>query len=187
MTALAHREAEGELSPKTTVATSATAQREGAREVTLEVEYRATQRLREYIVKGFTLDDERLKRGGGSNYFDDGQLDRSAVVARHATTAEDGKTYEVEYYNLDVMIFVGYRVKSHRGQAVSHLGDAAAVRVHRQGIHPGRQAAEARRWRQLLRRAARADPRHPVVGEVFWRKVLDMVLQSHFLVGKIVT
>jgi len=31
----------------------------------------ATQRLREYIVKGFTLDDERLKRGGGGNYFDE--------------------------------------------------------------------------------------------------------------------
>ena len=31
----------------------------------------ATQRLREYLVKGFTLDDERLKRGGGGNYFDE--------------------------------------------------------------------------------------------------------------------
>lgn len=31
----------------------------------------ATQRLREYIVKGFTLDDQRLKRGGGGNYFDE--------------------------------------------------------------------------------------------------------------------
>ena len=31
----------------------------------------ATQRLREYIVKGFTLDDERLKRGGGGNYFEE--------------------------------------------------------------------------------------------------------------------
>lgn len=31
----------------------------------------ATQRLREYIVKGFTLDDERLKQTGGGNYFDE--------------------------------------------------------------------------------------------------------------------
>jgi hypothetical protein len=31
----------------------------------------ATQRLREYIIKGFTLDDERLKQGGGRNYFDE--------------------------------------------------------------------------------------------------------------------
>jgi len=85
---------EGELDAKATVAKSATVQREGAREVTREVEYFnldliisvgyrvkshrgtqfriwATQRLREYIVKGFALDDERLKRGGGGNYFDE--------------------------------------------------------------------------------------------------------------------
>jgi hypothetical protein len=31
----------------------------------------ATQRLREYIIKGFTLDDERLKQAGGGNYFDE--------------------------------------------------------------------------------------------------------------------
>lgn len=37
------------------------------------------------------------------------------VVAKFATTAADGKTYQVEYYNLDVVISVGYRVKSQRG------------------------------------------------------------------------
>ncbi len=31
----------------------------------------STQRLHKYIVKGFTLDDERLKRAGGGNYFDE--------------------------------------------------------------------------------------------------------------------
>ena len=40
---------------------------------------------------------------------------RSIVVANFATTAADGKTYNVDYYNLDVIISVGYRVKSHRG------------------------------------------------------------------------
>jgi len=85
---------EGELTSEATVAKSATVQREGDREVTREVEfynldviisvgYRvksprgtqfriwATQRLREYIVKGFTIDDERLKRAGSGNYFDE--------------------------------------------------------------------------------------------------------------------
>lgn len=38
-----------------------------------------------------------------------------SVVANFATTASDGKTYQVEYYNLDVIISVGYRVKSKRG------------------------------------------------------------------------
>lgn len=38
-----------------------------------------------------------------------------AVVAKFATTASDGKTYQVEHYNLDMIISVGYRVKSRRG------------------------------------------------------------------------
>ncbi len=85
---------EGELRPESTVAKFATVQTEGSRtdsreiefynlDVIISVGYRvkshrgtqfriwATQRLREYIVKGFTLDDERLKRGGGGNYFEE--------------------------------------------------------------------------------------------------------------------
>ncbi len=82
---------EGELKPEPTVAKFATVQSEGGREVSREIEfysldviisvgYRvkshrgtqfriwATQRLREYIVKGFTIDDERLKKGGGDHF-----------------------------------------------------------------------------------------------------------------------
>ncbi len=85
---------EGELSAEGTVAKHATVQQEGNREVSREIEfynldvvisvgYRvkshrgtqfriwATQRLREYLVKGFTMDDERLKESGGGNYFDE--------------------------------------------------------------------------------------------------------------------
>ena len=42
----------------------------------------------------------------------EGELYRNSVVANFATTATDGKNYQVEYYNLDVIISVGYRVKS---------------------------------------------------------------------------
>ena len=49
------------------------------------------------------------------NIFDEGELDRNSVVANFATTAADEKTYQVDYYNLDVIISVGYRVKSQRG------------------------------------------------------------------------
>ena len=49
------------------------------------------------------------------NIFEEGELTRDSVVAKFATTASDGKTYQVEYYNLDVIISVGYRVKSKRG------------------------------------------------------------------------
>lgn len=85
---------ERELDREATCARHAQVQREGDREVTREIElynldviisvgYRvksargtqfriwATQRLREYLIKGFALDDERLKRGGGGNYFDE--------------------------------------------------------------------------------------------------------------------
>ncbi len=49
------------------------------------------------------------------NIFAEGELVRNAVVANFATTAVDGKTYQVDFYNLDVIISVGYRVKSKRG------------------------------------------------------------------------
>ena len=48
------------------------------------------------------------------NIFKSGELERDSVVAKFATTASDGKTYQVEYYNLDVIISVGYRVNSKR-------------------------------------------------------------------------
>jgi hypothetical protein len=85
---------EGELKPEATVAKFATVQTEGGKQVARDIEfynldviisvgYRvkshrgtqfriwATRRLREYIVKGFALDDERLKRAGGGNYFEE--------------------------------------------------------------------------------------------------------------------
>ena len=43
------------------------------------------------------------------------ELDNNSVVANFATTASDGKTYQVDYYNLDMIISVGYRVKSKNG------------------------------------------------------------------------
>jgi Virulence protein RhuM family/Fic/DOC family len=49
------------------------------------------------------------------NIFKTKELDRDSVVAFFATTAADGKTYQVEYYNLDAIISVGYRVNSKRG------------------------------------------------------------------------
>jgi len=85
--------AEGELERLATVALFATVQNEGAREVTRDIEhfnldvvisvgYRvkshrgvqfrqwATRQLRDYLVKGFVLNDEKFKQGGASNYFD---------------------------------------------------------------------------------------------------------------------
>ena len=49
------------------------------------------------------------------NIFKEGELQKESVWAKFAYTAADGKTYDVDYYNLDVIISVGYRVKSKRG------------------------------------------------------------------------
>ena len=51
------------------------------------------------------------------NIFSEGELEHNSVVAKFATTASDGKTYNVDYYNLDMIISVGYRVKSQNGIA----------------------------------------------------------------------
>ena len=49
------------------------------------------------------------------NVFADGELGAEAVVAKFATTASDGKVYQVEHFNLDLIISIGYRVKSREG------------------------------------------------------------------------
>lgn len=49
------------------------------------------------------------------NIFKEGELQKESVWAKFAYTATDGKIYQVDYYNLDVIISVGYRVKSKRG------------------------------------------------------------------------
>ena len=48
------------------------------------------------------------------NIFKDKELEEKAVCAKFAHTADDGKIYEVQFYNLDVMLSVGYRVNSKR-------------------------------------------------------------------------
>lgn len=50
-----------------------------------------------------------------SNIFKEKELQKGSVVAKNATTASDGKIYQVDYFNLDVIISVGYRIKSKRG------------------------------------------------------------------------
>lgn len=52
-----------------------------------------------------------------NNIFKEGELEKDPVVRKFRTTANDGKTYNTNFYNLDVIISVGYRVKSKRGTA----------------------------------------------------------------------
>jgi len=50
-----------------------------------------------------------------NNCFREGELDKEGVVKEYLTTANDGKKYKTKHYNLDVIISVGYRVKSKKG------------------------------------------------------------------------
>jgi hypothetical protein len=50
-----------------------------------------------------------------NNIFKEGELDQNSVVKYSLTTASDGKKYNTAFYNLDIIISVGYRVKSQRG------------------------------------------------------------------------
>src|SRR5208283_4511664 len=49
------------------------------------------------------------------NVFEEGELPPDSVIRKFRITAADGKTYQTKHYNLDVIISVGYRVKSQRG------------------------------------------------------------------------
>jgi hypothetical protein len=50
-----------------------------------------------------------------NNIFKERELVKGSVVKEYLTTADDGKKYKTKFYNLDVIISIGYRVKSHRG------------------------------------------------------------------------
>ena len=105
-------------------------------------------------------------------------MTREAVVANYATTASDGKTYQVEHFNLDVIISVGYRVKSHRG---TQFRIWATQRL-REYLIKGftldderlKQAGGGNYFDELLARIR--DIRSSE--KVFWRKVLDIYATS---------
>ena len=65
-----------------------------------------------------------------NNVFKDGELNRDAVCAKIAHTADDGKTYNIQCFNLDVVISVGYRVKSQRGVQFRHWPMVINVQGH---------------------------------------------------------
>jgi len=75
-----------------------------------ETVWLSRQQMAELFGRDYKTDSKHI-----NNVFNDGELRKKSVVANFATTGSDGKIYQVEYYNLDVVISVGYRVKSQRG------------------------------------------------------------------------
>jgi hypothetical protein len=112
------------------------------------------------------------------NIFAEGELVRESVVAKFATTAADGKTYQVDYYNLDVIISVGYRVKSLRGTQFRVWASSVLNEYIRKGFAMNddllKNAGGGNYFDELLSRIRdiRASEK------VFYRKVLDIYATS---------
>jgi hypothetical protein len=112
------------------------------------------------------------------NIFEEGELSSNSVVANFATTGPDGKTYQIDHYNLDVIISVGYRVHSHRG---TQFRIWATQRLHEYIIKGFtldderlKQSGGGNYFDELLSRIR--DIRSSE--KVFWRKVLDIYATS---------
>ena len=112
------------------------------------------------------------------NIFKEGELPEVSVVKEYLTTAADGKNYKTNFYNLDVIISVGYRVKSHRG---TQFRIWATQRL-REYIVKGfaldderlKRAGGGNYFEELLARIR--DIRSSE--KVFWRKVLEIYATS---------
>ena len=110
--------------------------------------------------------------------FEEGELQESAVVRKFRTTAADGKNYEVNYYHLDVIISVGYRVKSLRGTQFRIWATKRLNEYIRKGFTMDDERLKnlggGGYWKELLQRIRdiRASEK------VFYRQVLDIYATS---------
>lgn len=129
--------------------------------------------LAELFQKSKSTISEHIK-----HIFEEGELDAESVVRNFRTTAGDGKNYDTNYYNLDVIISVGYRVKSLQGTKFRQW----ATQRLREYIVKGftmndellKQAGGGNYFDELLARIR--DIRSSE--KVFWRKVLDIYATS---------
>lgn len=112
------------------------------------------------------------------NIFTEGELQEVSVVRNFRTTAADGKKYQVTHYNLDVIISVGYRVKSHRGTQFRKWATERLKEYIIKGFAMNdellKQAGGGNYFDELLQRIR--DIRSSE--KVFWRKVLEIYATS---------
>ena len=110
--------------------------------------------------------------------FEERELDKFSVVANFATTASDRKTYHVDYYNLDVIISVGYRVKSLRGTQFRIWATSILKEYMKKGFALDddrlKRLGGGNYFDELLSRIR--DIRSSE--KVFWRKVLEIYATS---------
>lgn len=112
------------------------------------------------------------------NIFKEGELVKETVWAKFAYTASDGKTYQVDFYNLDVIISVGYRVKSLRGTQFRIWATSILKEYMKKGFALDddrlKNLGDGNYFDELLDRIR--DIRSSE--KVFWRKVLEIYATS---------
>ena len=112
------------------------------------------------------------------NIFKEGELDKNSVWAKFAYTASDGKEYNVDYYNLDVIISVGYQVKSLRGTQFRIWATGILKKYIKKGFAMDddrlKRLGGGNYFEELLARIR--DIRSSE--KVFWRKVLEIYATS---------
>ncbi|WP_396151549.1 virulence RhuM family protein [Flavobacterium sp.] len=129
--------------------------------------------MAELFQKGRTTITEHLK-----NIFEEGELEEGSVCRNFRHTATDGKNYMTTFYNLDVIISVGYRVKSHQGTKFRQWATARLKEYIVKGFTMNdellKQAGGGNYFDELLARIR--DIRSSE--KVFLRKVLDIYATS---------
>ena len=112
------------------------------------------------------------------NIFEEGELLENSVVKDYLTTASDGKKYNTKHYNLDVIISVGYRVKSLRGTQFRIWATQVLKEYMKKGFALNddllKQAGGGGYWQELLERIR--DIRSSE--KVFYRQILDIYATS---------
>ncbi len=112
------------------------------------------------------------------NIFDEHELNESSVVKENLTTAKDGKKYKIKFYNLDLIISVGYRVKSIRGTQfriwANKLIKDYLIKGYNLNIKRFKNNGGETYFEELLEKIR--DIRSSE--KVFWRKILDIYATS---------
>lgn len=110
--------------------------------------------------------------------FEEGELDREAVVRNFRTTAADGKSYQVSYYSLEMVIAVGYRVRGNRGTQFRKWATAQLKEYLQKGFALNdkalKNAGGGSYWKELLARIK--DIRSSE--KMLYRQVLDLYATS---------
>lgn len=113
-----------------------------------------------------------------NNCFKEGELGKDSVVKEYLTTASDGKEYKTQYYNLDVIISVGYRVKSLRGTQFRIWANSVLKEYLKKGFAMNddllKRSGGGNYFKELLERIR--DIRSSE--KVFYRQVLDIYATS---------